>query len=134
MKKTICKLSLYLIIGVLTTLINIIMYWLCTRMLHMTVMLSTAIAWLIAVLFAFVGNKWIVFNSRLLDKKTVITELLSFISCRLATGGIDVVAMLLFVELLGFPDVVMKIIANGLIIVGNFIASNYFVFKKREKI
>ena len=37
----------------------------------------------------------------------------------------------IFVEMLGFPDVLMKVAANVMIIVGNFLASKYIVFREQ---
>lgn len=133
-KQAIYQMSLYLVVGIMTTLVNIVAYYVCTRFLGGTVMVATVAAWLFAVLFAFVGNKWIVFRSRRLDAGVVMREFFSFVSCRLITGIIDIVAMGFFVEMLGFPDIVMKVIANGLIIVGNFLASKYIIFKTHMNI
>ena len=132
-KQSVYQMSLYLIVGVMTTLVNIASYYVCTRWSDFPVMVATVVAWLLAVLFAFIGNKWVVFRSHRLDTGVVIREFFSFVSCRLVTGVIDIVAMGIFVEMLAFPDVVMKILANVLIIVGNFLASKYIVFKQQEE-
>lgn len=130
-KQSLYQMSLYLMVGVMTTLINIAAYYFCTRWGSLAVMPATMIAWLLAVLFAFVGNKWLVFRSRNLTAGIIVREFFAFVSCRLATGVIDIVAMGFFVDMLGFPDVLMKVVANGMIIVGNFLASKYIVFKER---
>lgn len=128
-KKSVYQLSLYILVGLMTTVVNIISYYVCTRWLNFPVMAATMVAWLLAVLFAFAGNKWWVFQSRNVTAGVITREFFAFVSCRLVTGVIDIVAMGIFVEMLGFPDVVMKVVANVMIIVGNFLASKYIVFK-----
>ena len=129
-RESLRQLSLYLVVGVMTTLINIASYFCLTRLLGCAIMPATAIAWVVAVMFAFVANKWVVFRARNLSPTAVFREMVAFFSCRLATGLIDTVAMGFFVEVLGFPDVAMKALANCLIIVGNYLASKYVVFRK----
>ena len=66
---------LYLIFGILTTVINMIMYWWCYYSLFISNVVSTIIAWLLAVLFAFVTNKYYVFDSKSLKREIVLHEL-----------------------------------------------------------
>ena len=53
---------LYIIFGVLTTLVNIVTYYLAHKILP--VMPSTVLAWILAVLFAYVTNRQFVFESQ----------------------------------------------------------------------
>lgn len=124
------QIALYLIVGICTTLINIVSYWFFTRFFTVSVMLSTALAWTTAVLFAFFGNKWLVFQSHCSGNKAVLREFFSFLCCRIATGAFDFLAMGIFVDVMEFPDMVVKVVSNILVIIGNFIASKYLVFKK----
>ena len=61
---------LYLIFGVLSTIVNIVTYVVCTRNLNIEFLISNWIAWIAAVLFAYITNKFFVFES----KKTNIKE------------------------------------------------------------
>jgi putative flippase GtrA len=67
---------LYIVFGVLTTAVNIIAYWLLTRMFHCPVNVSTVIAWVLSVLFAYVVNKLFVFQSRTHSAKALLWEAL----------------------------------------------------------
>ncbi len=122
---------LYGIFGVLTTLVNIVTYYIFARILKCGTVISTVIAWIISVLFAFVTNKKWVFNSPSWDKNTVSKELVSFISCRLLTGLLDLLIMMLFVDVLHFNDLVIKIISNIIVIILNYVASKLIIFKKK---
>lgn len=118
---------LYLVFGVLTTVINVICYHVCYENLGITNVVSTIIAWVVAVSFAFVTNKVFVFESKR-KNKAAIGEAVSFFLCRIGTGVIEVGMMWFFVDMLSFNGTIMKLITNFIIIVINYLASSFFVF------
>ena len=120
---------LYLVFGVLTTLINVVVYGLCADVMHMDVMVSTIIAWIIAVLFAYVTNRKWVFHSTVTYKDGLIKELIVFFGCRLGSGVVDLVMMFVFVELMKFPGMIIKFLANIIVIILNYVASKILIFK-----
>lgn len=122
----------YLFFGVCTTLINIISYWACAHMFLINTMASTIIAWVLAVLFAYFTNRKWVFHSEVSNCQGIIKEIISFFGCRLATGVVDWGCMFVFVELLSCNDIIIKFIANVLVIILNYIASKWIIFKGRK--
>lgn len=120
----------YLVFGVLTTLVNVGAYYLFAHPLSLSVALSTALAWLISVIFAFVTNKLFVFGSK--SSKRLLYEIIAFFGARLATGALDFALMLIFVEVLGAPDLLMKIISNIVVIILNFVLSKIIVFRRQK--
>lgn len=122
----------YAIFGVLTTLVNIIVYWLCAHPFHLPVLLSTVIAWVLSVLFAYVTNRKWVFHSEAKGRSAILKEITSFFSCRLATGVLDGVSMFVFVDLLKLNDMAVKVIANIVVIIINYLASKLVIFKHKE--
>ena len=128
----ILQLILYGIFGVLTTVINIVVYWLCTRVFFWPVVPSTVIAWTIAVLFSYWGNRKFVFRSTNSSYSAVLKEAAEFFSCRIATGVLDVVIMYVFVDVLGFHDVIIKTASNIIVIILNYIASKLFIFREEK--
>ncbi|WP_027703151.1 GtrA family protein [Metaclostridioides mangenotii] len=127
---------LYLVFGVLSTLINIGTYAFCTRVLGINYYISNIIAWLVAVIFAYITNKFYVFESKSIEYKYVIKELLSFMSCRVLSGVIELILMFVMLNLLLINDFIVKIITNIVVVILNFIFSKLIVFKneKIEKI
>lgn len=119
----------YAVFGVLTTVINVVTYYVCYNMAGMSNVVSTVIAWILAVLFAFVTNKLWVFDSKSFDKNVVIREIISFFGCRLATGVLDVVIMYFAVDVFASNGTVWKIISNVLVIIINYVASKLIIFK-----
>lgn len=120
---------LYVIFGGLTTLINIAVFWACDK-IGLSTAVSTVLAWLLSVVFAFVTNKIYVFESKIAKSGVVIKEAVQFFNCRLATGLLDLGIMLLLVDVLHFNGLLIKILSNILVIILNYIFSKLFIFKK----
>lgn len=76
----------YAVFGVLTTIVNIATYYVSAHIMRLTVMASTFIAWVLAVLFAYITNRRWVFHSEVHAIADILTEMIAFFSCRLATG------------------------------------------------
>ncbi len=122
---------LYLVFGGLTTLINIASYWVLTKLFSVDILVANALAWLISVLFAFVTNKLFVFDSKSLAAGLVIKELVLFMGARIFSGALDMGIMYLFVDVLHFNDMVIKILSNIIVIVVNYVLSKLVIFKKK---
>lgn len=125
------EIILYLIVGVMTTAINGGIYWVCTHFLGLANIPGTIVAWIIAVLFAFFANKVWVFESRSMRLFLVLKEMAEFVSCRLGTGVLDVGIMYLSVDCLGWNGLLMKLISDFIVTLVNFVASKFFIFKKK---
>ena len=129
------EVILYLIFGVLTTVVNWLAYaafvW-----IGLDINVSNILSWIVGVSFAFVVNKWYVFESRSLESRKVIKEFGSFVGARIFTG---IIAILLFPllyniglnqSLFGTDGFLAKIVTSVIEIVLNWIFSKYLIFKK----
>ncbi len=121
---------LYAIFGLLTTVVNVGVYYLCFSVIALSNVLSTLLAWFISVLFAFVTNKIWVFESRSFEAVVLLREALSFFSCRLLTGALDLVIMYVAVDVMGWNEMLWKLISNVIVIVSNYCASRILIFRK----
>ena len=119
--------------GGLTTLVNIVAYWACSRVLELETITGTVIAWVLAVLFAYLTNRTWVFGSYAHGVGQILLEAFAFFSCRLTTGLADLGMMWLFVVVLEFNDLAIKVIANVMVIVMNYLASKFIIFRKSLK-
>ncbi len=122
------EVIMYLIFGVLTTLVNIITYYISTKIFLIDYQISNIIAWIISVTFAFITNKLYVFESKTNDK--ILKEIISFYSLRLFSLGIDIFTMYIMVSILSIDDLIAKVVANVIVIVINYITSKLITFKK----
>lgn len=121
----------YLIFGVLTTFVNLIVYALCTKLFSINYMISNIIAWILSVLFAYITNKKYVFKSKCDSNKKVVYEIFQFFKYRILSFIIcDMLLLCLFVELLNMNDMIAKVIIQVVVIVLNYLFSKLFVFKK----
>lgn len=118
----------YLICGVLTTIVNYVIYFL-SRILF-GVLVSQCISWVFAVAFAYVSNKLFVFLSPDWSRATLKKELIPFISCRIFSFFADTVFMEVTVALLRWNEPAMKILSNVFVLLINYIGSKLLVFKK----
>ena len=121
----------YLFFGVLTTVVNYLVYLPCYNMLHWSAGVSNVLAWVVAVAFAFLTNKPWVFKSHDWSWNVVWPELTKFIGCRIGSGLLETGIIVLFVDMLHWNGNIVKIATAVLVIVLNYIGSKLLVFKKK---
>ena len=119
---------LYIVFGIATTLVNFLAYFLFSK-LALSTAISTALAWFLSVLFAFFTNRKYVFEA---SKNGFFKQIIGFFSMRIATGVLDLLIMLLFVDVLEFNDLLIKLLSNVLVIILNYIFSKLLVFKNKK--
>lgn len=120
----------YLIFGVLTTVVNYIVYLPCYNWLGLSAAVSNVIAWIFAVAFAYLTNKPFVFKSHDWSAKTVIPELTKFVGCRVGSGLLETGIIFVTVDLFGWNGNVMKLVTSVLVVILNYVGSKLLVFKK----
>ena len=121
----------YLFFGVVTTVVNVVVYYLCYHLWGISSDLSSVIAWVLAVLTAFLTNKPFVFGSHDWSPKVLLPEAGSFFGCRLGSGLVELVLMHITVEMLGLPGMLMKLLVNVIVVILNYVASKLLVFRKK---
>ncbi len=122
------EVMLYLFFGLCTTLINIFTFSIL-RTIGIGLYVSNIIAWIVAVLFAFITNKVYVFEKK--SKNNLLKECFSFYWYRLLSFIIlDMGTMFIMVSLLSINETISKIVANILVIVFNYLVSKLIIFKK----
>ncbi|HHW31127.1 MAG TPA: GtrA family protein [Clostridiaceae bacterium] len=122
------ELMRYGIIGFLTTLINMVVYGLCTR-LGLNYLIANTIAFIIAVLFAFVANDRIVFKVKRNDPASVFSRLIKFFAMRAGSYLVDMLLMFFLIDILKQNDIIGKALTNIVVIILNYIMSKYFIFR-----
>ena len=121
---------LYLIFGGLTTVINLAAFYVLRRMFPFeTTAPANICAWFISVVFAFFTNKYFVFEADKKSQNSGLFQLLSFFAARLFSGILDIVIVLIFVDIINFPDMPVKVVSNIIVIVLNYVASKLVIFK-----
>lgn len=123
----------YAFFGGLTTLTNIVSYWILARAFGVDAILATMVAWLISVIFAYITNRIFVFKSRKTGFIAICIELSLFIACRIFSGLVDIAIMYVFVKQMLLYDILIKILSNIIVIVLNFVLSKMLIFKKNNR-
>ena len=146
--KRLREIFLYCVVGGLTTVVNYVVYFLFTRLVGSggaqspglaalildssyqdasLAILGTLVAWAVAVAFAFYPNKRWVFKSRGGDTQR---EIFQFLAARVVSLGMDVGLMALLVGACGLNDMLSKLIVQVVVIVANYFASKFWIFKR----
>lgn len=121
----------YLIFGVLTTVVNYLVYLPAYNILGLSASVSNMLSWAVAVAFAYLTNKPFVFRSHDWSVKTVVPELTKFVSCRVASGAAETLILLVTVDILHWNGNIWKLLTQVLVVVLNYFASKLVVFKKK---
>jgi len=121
------SIILYIFFGGLTTFISIGVFALCNTLFLINELISNIFSWISAVTFAFITNKIWVFNSKATGK--IIKEAFTFYGGRLATLFIEELLLLVFVTLLNFNGLIIKTVAQFIVLVLNYFISKFFVFR-----
>lgn len=128
MKMTKRQILLYGIFGVFTTAINIVAFIVLEKI--MPYLVANVIAWIVSVFFAFFTNKYYVFESKSFTTSIWLRELWEFILARASTGLIDFVGMFVLISCLQVNALCSKVVLNIIVIVGNYILSKYWIFRR----
>ena len=136
LKKVLNKeVIMYLIFGVLTTVVALVVYYgLIYTILNpenaIQLQVANIISWVAGVTFAYITNRKFVFESK---EENKLKEISKFVTSRIGTLLLDMLIMFVGVTLLKQNDKIIKIVSQILVIIGNYILSKLFVFKKDKK-
>ena len=140
------ELLLYLVFGVLTTLVNFVAFAGFDKLLgQQAYLVSNAIAWIIAVIFAYITNKLFVFEAKRFSPKVLAVEFGEFLLARVFSFVVEEAGMWLFVEALGFRSMgwkilgiflsgqmMAKVVLAVIVVIMNYFFSKFFIFKKEK--
>ena len=130
-KKVLTKeVILYIIFGVLTTIVNLVVFYLLTTFTSLDENLSNIIAIITCVLFAYFTNRKFVFNSTANTFKEKFQEFYKFMLGRAFTMVIEAVGFYLLFSIIGIQEMISKVLISIIVIILNFFISKFFEFKK----
>lgn len=122
---------LYIFFGALTTLVSLASFGICYYTFHINEFASNTISWILAVAFAFFTNRIWVFNAKTDNTKQFLYQLISFYAGRLFSFGVEMLMIYIFITRLAFNAMLIKILANVIILILNYIISKLIVFRKK---
>lgn len=122
---------LYIIFGILTTLVNFVTFYILNSLMKVNANISNLVAIPLAILFAYFTNRKWVFHTQAKGFKENFNEFCKFIAGRAVTMIIEFFGcMLLF--MIPIPEIVSKLIVSVIIIILNFFISKFFAFKQKD--
>ena len=124
------EVILYLVFGVLTTVVSISSYYICSEILNIHYLVSNIISWVLSVIFAYFTNRVWVFESKSKNTSDILKEMLTFVNCRLLYGVIDMATMFVLVGAIHINDMYAKVFTQFIVVVLNYVFSKLIVFKK----
>ena len=134
-KEKIKEIIRYVIIGLITTVINWAVQIALTELVHAdgennSNWWITAVAWIVSTLFfAFWAYKFFVFRSKSMKKDVMVPELFSFTGARLVTFFVELAIMTLFCDLLGFNDKIIVSFSKALLDKGDVVIATKPLFE-----
>lgn len=140
------EILLYLVFGVLTTVVNYVVYFSC-KAIGVGYKPATVIAWILAVAFAYVTNRIWVFESKSSGFKGISKEIILFVSARLFSLVLELIIMYIGMDLckageytldisshiLPLGELITKTIAQIVIIISNYIFSKCIIFRTKRQ-
>ena len=124
----------YLFVGVANTIVSWGAWFACAytildaQIVWQNTVLSI-ISWVVGVVFGYFMNRIFVFKSK---EPNMMKEFLQFSGGRVSTWVLDAVMMVLMVNVMHINEAFSKIFVSVLVMIGNYIISKLFVFKKKE--
>lgn len=122
------EVILYLIMGVLATVVSIGTYELAMRVFHISALVANVISWIAAVSFAYFTNRNFVFEK---TDEPVLKQAAKFFGGRVGTLVMEEILLWLLIYIICINPSVAKIIAQVFVLVANYIISKLFVFRKK---
>lgn len=125
------EVILYVVFGVFTTIVNVATFYVLTTFCHIEENISNVIAIILAVIFAYITNRKLVFNSTASNAKQIFIEMFKFFSARFFTMLVEFFGFMLLFNVLHIPNLISKLTITVLVIVLNFFLSKFFAFKNK---
>lgn len=120
----------YVIAGGLTTLLNLILFYVMESILEWNYAIANVIAIALSILFAYVINRAFVFKSKSSDLRLILKEFSSFVGLRVGSGLIEMVLLIMTVEWFSWDPFLSKLIIQVIVLMLNYIFSKYIIFRK----
>ncbi len=131
-KKVLNKdVMLYIVFGVLTTLVNLITFSILNGLLKIDGNIANLIAIPLSIIFAYFTNRKWVFHTDAKGFNENFNEFCKFIAGRAVTMFIEFFGCMLLFKT-PIPEFISKLGINVIIIILNFFMSKFFAFKKQD--
>ena len=122
------EIILYLFFGGLTFLVSMGSYIFFLRVFHDRALIANIFSWIFAVTFAYVTNRIWVFHSENHGIRAIAKEVTAFFGGRIATLLLEEAILFVGINMMGMNNIAVKVVAQVVVIIGNYVISKLFVF------
>lgn len=126
------EVILYVVFGVLTTIVNLAISYILEGTFHINGAIASFVGILAAVIFAYFTNRKMVFNSEADGFVENLKEFGKFMLGRAATMLVEEGGVILFYNILNLPFKPVKLALTVIVIILNFFISKFFAFTKKS--
>lgn len=124
---------MYIIFGVLTTIVSFGTQFISRALFPVSAGVGSIISWICSVTFAFFTNRMWVFKSPTYTAQEFFWQIAKFYGARIFSGLVEFVIMTIFVDMLFFNEFWIKVAANVIVFILNYIFSKFLVFKNHHE-
>lgn len=117
--------------GVMTTLVNYVVFFVCLRFLRINYLIGNVVSWVCAVTFAYISNKIFVFHAKDWSPGRIKSEVIPFFLGRLFSLLVETIMLYILVDCLSFRSEMIKVFTNFAVIAINYLISKFMIFKER---
>lgn len=125
------EISRYLICGVMTTIVNYVVYFILREYTNVPITLANVLAFCVAVTQAFFTNKFLVYRQFNCKFKVLTKEFTSFVSLRIVSMLIETCLLYIFVTYLDLWEYGVKFLVSVIVVVLNYIFGKFITFRRR---
>ena len=126
------EVLLYLFFGGLAFFMNIFLFIAIDKILGIDALINNAICWIICVIFQYFTNKIWVFENETENFSDLLRQIISFFSGRIFTLLVEEIIIAIFITWLKFDTLSVKLSAQIIVIILNYVISKMIIFKKRQ--
>ena len=123
------EILLYLFFGGITVVLSVSIYAIQTQCMKINALVANAAAWILCVIVQFFTNKIWVFQNAASSDKTCFRQMIEFTGGRVITLILEEIILAVFITRLSWNSLTVKLVAQIIVIVLNYIISKLVVFR-----
>ena len=123
----------YLVVGGIGTVISLVLFTILFEATGSNTEIAQGVSWVVVVLLMYVLNRYIVFEKHAKGAKAVFREFMAFISARIMTFFVEYAVVKVGIDILGLFPAAVKLFAQVLVIILNYVMSKLFIFKHADE-
>lgn len=126
------EVILYFFFGGLSMIISIGSFSAFNYGFGMNALTANILSWIITIIFVYITNKKWVFEIKSSNEKEILTEFILFVTGRVSTLVLEEAILFIGIYLFDINSIFVKIGAQIVVIVSNYIISKFIVFKNKK--